>query len=68
MDQSMVGPEYVALVASRAPSKGEAARLVRRELAERGEKPWETMEIEVYPGQKGALIIARPSPAAQIYI
>ena len=58
----------VVLIAEHTPGKGEAVRLVRRELLRRGERPWKSMEIEIYPGAAETLIIARQSREESVYI
>ena len=68
MEESLVGPEVVALVARAVPDRWEAARLVRRCLAERGAEPWGAMEIEIWPGASGTLILARPMPAERVLL
>ncbi len=67
MDQSAVGPGFVALHTDAAADEREAALLVRRALRERGEPPWGAMEIELYPGREGSLILARRA-AERVYI
>ena len=59
---------YLALIAPPGLNQREAEILVRRELRDRGEDPWPTMEIEVFPGGEACLLIARRCVRQRIYI
>ena len=54
----------LALLAPGAPDGAEAAELVRHALGE--DADWGALEIEMFPGRDGTLLLARP--AAGIYI
>lgn len=62
-----VTPQAVSLRISRSELGGrdtlsadEARRAVERAIAGSGQKPWERMEISVFPGESELLVIARP--------
>ena len=59
---------YLALLVPAETEEREAAEIVRRSLAERGLSPWPAMEIELYPGSGGCLLIARPAKGEKVYI
>ncbi len=59
---------YLALLVPAETEEREAAEIVRRSLAERGLSPWPAMEIELYPGSGGCLLIARPARGEKIYM
>lgn len=59
---------WLALIAPPHLSRREAEALVRRELRRRGEEPWPDMEIELFSGEKGGLLIARRRDERHIYI
>ena len=58
----------MALVAPGIPTAEDAARLLRRELRQRGQRPWPAAEIEVFPGQGESLLLARPAEEERMYI
>ena len=58
----------LALLAPPHLSRKEAEALVRRELRKRGEEPWPDMEIELFAGENGGLLIARRRDDRHIYI
>ena len=58
----------MALVAPGIPTAEDAAKLLRRELRERGQRPWPAAEIEVFPGNGESLLLARPAAEERIYI
>lgn len=60
--------DFVALTAESDVTPKEAARLVRQRLRRDGREPWRTMEVEVYSGSGGSLVIARPRVRERIYI
>ena len=59
---------WLVLLAPPHLSRREAEELVRRELRRRGEEPWHHMEIELFSGEKGGLLIARRRDERHIYI
>lgn len=50
------------------PTAGDAAKLLRRELTARGAPLWPAAEIEVFPGSRESLLLARPATDTRIYI
>ncbi|MBQ2896409.1 MAG: hypothetical protein IJE26_06840 [Oscillospiraceae bacterium] len=64
MDQTA----YLALLVPARLGRQEAERLVRETLAKRGEQPWEAMELELFPGSGGGLLIARRCWRQRSYI
>jgi len=59
---------YLALIVPGGLSGREAKELVRRELRNRGEVPWEAMEMELFPGAGNSLLIARRRDKTRVYI
>ena len=57
-----------ALVVPGEPDMRSAAALVRRALAERGLSPWPRTELELFPGEGGSLILARPAPDVSVAV
>ena len=45
-----------------------AAALVRLALAERGLSPWPRTELELFAGEGGSLILARPAPDVSVAV
>ena len=54
----------LALRVDGRPSAGEAERLVRGALGDRAD--WGVLEIEIFPGKIGTLLLARPSDGMYI--
>lgn len=59
---------FLALVVPGTPSPEEAAKLLRREFSTRGQFPWSAAEIEVFPGRRESLLLARPAREQRMYI
>jgi len=68
MDRYVAGERCVALELSWEPSASQAEDLVRTALLRQGEAPWSGMTIELLPGTKGSLLIARPAAETHVYI
>ena len=54
----------LALQVQGRPDSAEAARLIRSAL--QGQPGWGVLEIEIFPGRDGTLLLARP--ASGVYI
>lgn len=59
---------FVVLTAEKNVTPEEAARLVRQRLSGQGREPWRDMEMEVYSGETGSLVIARQRSGERLYI
>ena len=57
-----VSAASAAIIVPGSPDKRAAASLVRRALEESGLRPWPRMELELFSGEGGVLILARPAP------
>jgi len=68
LNLDVIGPRFVALTAAGEPTPEQAEALIRAALAERGEAPWDAMEIDLYPGSGSSLILARPAAGTRVYI
>lgn len=68
MENEVIGSHYVALTVKGEPTPKQAEAMIRTALRKRGKRPWQAMEIDLYPGGRGSLILARPSEWARVYI
>lgn len=57
-----------ALFVPGEPDMRSAAALVRLALAERGLSPWPRTELELFAGEGGSLILARPAPDVSVAV
>jgi hypothetical protein len=64
----VAGPRCVALTVAGEPTPEQAETLVRAALSIRGEPVWGSMQIDLFPGNGGSLILARPGEAMKVYI
>ncbi len=55
-----------AIFAPGRPGPRCAAALVRRALSSRSLPAWPRMELELFPGRGGTLILARPAPEISV--
>ncbi len=60
MEMSISAASAAIFLHSRTAPR-DAAELVRRALARRSLPPWPRMELELFPGRGGTLILARPA-------
>lgn len=58
----------MAFTAPGIPTAEDAVRLLRREFAARGLPRWPAAEIEVFPGGRESLLLARPAGEYRMYI
>ena len=58
----------MAFTAPGIPTAEDAVRLLRREFAARGLPRWPAAEIEVFPGGRESLLLARPARETRMYI
>ena len=68
MKQVSQTPPCMVLTAPGIPTAADAAKLLRRALSARGESPWAAAEIELFPGQRESLLLARPAREERMYI
>lgn len=67
MEKNAKAP-FVVLRTEENVSCREALRLVRQSLRGQGETPWRFMELEIFSGTGGSLVIARPRREERLYI